>query len=71
MGGIRNLFLFYIIGIEMNENNLKYTKIKRKILVLLKGVMPAIKGKSWEIRTMHKCYLFILIIACTKMWKMN
>ena len=45
---MRNLFLFDIIGIEMNENNLEYTQIKRKILVLLKGVVPAIKGKSWE-----------------------
>jgi hypothetical protein len=61
VGGMRNLFLFDIIEIEMNENNLEYTQRKRKILVLLKGVMLAIKGKSWEIRTMHKCYLFILL----------
>ena len=54
---MRNLFLFDVIWIEMNENNLEYTQMKWKILVLSKGVSSGHKGK--ELRKL-KQYINVL-----------
>lgn len=43
----KRFILFNVISIQMNEDNLEYIQIKMKILVLLKGELTAIKGKSW------------------------
>jgi hypothetical protein len=45
MWEMKKLFLFYVIEIKMNENNLEYIQMKWKIIVLLKGVSAGIKGK--------------------------
>jgi hypothetical protein len=45
MWEMKKLFLFYVIEIKMNENNLEYIQMKWKIIVLLKGVSVGIKGK--------------------------
>jgi hypothetical protein len=64
--------LFDEIWIEINESNLEQWTNEETILVLLKVVVLAIKGKiEKKIKTMHECCLFVVIIIYVEIWRMN